>query len=223
MKNAMEAMQEATKKELQAELAKKPGKEEVQAMIDETMRTVVGPSLGGSTMGWGTGTIGVGAEINRKMEMVFGGFARDTPRKEIIECIRGFIDQAGVAGVEVFTLRKYASTGIMKFIDMDGKRRWKMWLAAHGGLPDPYWTGDNHTKEERERRRKVGKVKAAICKRDPKGAGLHVDVDYDTCIVRYRRDIIAKFNGDELELLGAALEVKEDIEKMIKEMNEVGQ
>ena len=69
MKNAMEAMQEATKRELQEELAKKPGKEEVQAMIDERMRTVVGSGQDGS---------GGDIKEKRKVEMIIGGFPRDT-------------------------------------------------------------------------------------------------------------------------------------------------
>ena len=54
----------------------------------------------------------------------------------------------------------------------------------------------------------MGKVKAAICEMDPNGAGLHIDVDYKTCVVRHRREVVAKFNGEELALAGVAQKFK---------------
>lgn len=166
----------------------------------------------GRGLGSGEGTV----EWDRKNEMVFGGFPQDTPRKDIIETIQAQLARAGLEGVEVFTLGKYASVGIMKFAE-GGKRRWKLWLAANDGLPKPHWSQDNLSLEERMRRQKLGKVKAAIGEKCAEDA-LQVEVLYRRGIVKYRKEIIAKYTGDALELAGAALEVKDRIEEMWKEV-----
>ena len=215
MMNMMQQMQEATKMELRAEIAevkeKVLGVDDVKRIVQEECR-----SNGGG--GWaGSGKDGNGGDIKekRKMEMIIGGFPRDTPRKEIIDQITRIMEDASVTVQDIFTFDKYGSVGVVRFHAGEDKAKFKRYLAKHN-LSGDLWAGDNLEKEERTRRRVMGKVKKALA--EEAGSGVDVDVDYKRFVVRHKRAVVAQYTLGSLVLSGTALARRERIYELIKEI-----
>jgi len=155
--------------------------------------------------------------------MVIGGFPRDTPRADICEKINQILQEAEVTAKEVFTFEKYGSMGVANFGTGEVKKKFKKFLADakakrffHRG-DDGLWAGDNMGKDERFKRRSMGKVKKAI--HEVLGEVLEIDVDYKRCVVRHQKEIVAKY--DELGTLlftGAAWDSRERVWYYANEM-----
>ena len=166
--------------------------------------------------------------------MVFTNFAKNTPKKIIMQELEKWMGQAGVGATENFTLGPFGKTGIVRFENEEQKGKFKRWLQGKklttehaaedkAGIKQVF-AGNNVGKVERGGKMVVGKVKQAMMMELGDEAG-EVTVDYSRYKVYQGRELVARWKaggpelvgGDPLYLKGKAEECKGRIAELIME------
>ena len=164
-------------------------------------------------------------EDTKAIEMVIGGFRFNTPSVDIKEYIEVIMNMGEPAFKHkgVRTTRKMTSYGIIRFVSMKEKMRFKKFLAS---LQEPLEKdgkklriGENEDKEVRTRGRTIAKVVKALY--DAKEGRQDIKRDYVIHEV-YKKEgkiwkRVAYYQDGSLKLKGEALELKEKIQKLVDE------
>ena len=159
--------------------------------------------------------------------MVVAGYDRDSPRKKIIEdvIVNKILGEAGATASEVFTYKKFASFGLVRFGTKKDKDHFKKWLSTNK-LSAGLYACDNKSKGEREMERPMGKVRKAIAAMLKSGDEVEVEYEGAKSRVYCKEKLVAKWGkvGEHgfgnLVLTGEAWSCREHIQTLMKEMGE---
>lgn len=159
-------------------------KVEVEMASKEDVKKEIEGAKAGTASGLGFRNLGAQVDEKRKMEMIMGGMGKDLPRQDIIEKVRNIMVRSEVAFGDIWTFEKFSSIAVVQFPNEEAKRGFKKWLGTPEGRGamdsmgdglDSAWAGDNLGKEEREKKKALGKVKKALAEQRQSGDGLEVD------------------------------------------------
>ena len=159
--------------------------------------------------------------------MVVTNFQRNSERKEIVGKVQQMVGAAGVQAEDVFTFSRYASAGVVRFATQNDKRDFKRWLmdqqleselaAADKNGIHRLFASDSDEKEDREKKRILGKVKKGMATKKPENAK-DIKVDYDKMKVLFQKKEVAWFRNGDWQLAASVEDCREAVEAAIDEI-----